>query len=65
MTSLNGSFQGLIPKEPKILARSSQFRQMLKMPCPSGGSTANHHPYNVCTHKLRLTQRTRRPGLTG
>ena len=27
MTSLNGSFQGLIPKEPKILARADRVRQ--------------------------------------
>jgi hypothetical protein len=30
MTSLNGSFQGLIPKEPKILARNDLIWEILK-----------------------------------
>jgi hypothetical protein len=28
MTSLNGSFHGLIPKEPEILARNTLFKQI-------------------------------------
>ena len=30
MTSLNGSFQGLIPKEPEILARNALPKQIFK-----------------------------------
>jgi hypothetical protein len=30
MTSLNGSFQGLIPKEPEILARNALSKQIIK-----------------------------------
>jgi hypothetical protein len=30
MTSLNGSFQGLIPEEPEILARNALARQIFK-----------------------------------
>ncbi len=30
MTSLNGSFQGLIPKEPEILARNALSKQICK-----------------------------------
>ncbi len=46
MTSLNGSFQGLIPKEPKILARPKESGKSHRLNDPSDG-IGKPDPYNV------------------
>lgn len=50
MTSLNGSFQGLIPKEPKILARPEGSGKSHRVNDPSAG-IGKPDPYNVCKLK--------------
>jgi hypothetical protein len=56
MTSLNGSFQGLIPKEPKILARArgsgSQRVNSRRVNDPRDGID-KPDPYNVRKLEMR------------
>ena len=64
MTSLNGSFQGLIPKEPKILARFIHIRQTECFKLASRTSN-NDGPYNRYAVKCTRTVFTPASALPG
>jgi hypothetical protein len=64
MTSLNGSFQGLIPKEPEILARNVLRKQIPKPRLvPKATQTLALPIMNA--PKTKLEKRTCRPGIAG